>query len=577
MIKVIKKFLNFCQEENRKRFVTSIWLTLIQVLFEGLKVPAIYVLVKAVLEEQVTVKTAVTCFGIMLASILGAAFCKNKSTLLQTRAGYGTCADKRIEVAEHLRYVPMGYFNANTLGQVISVTTNTMQSLENVATRVIMVVSNAVLSTSVILLLIFLFDFRIGLIALAGVLLFVIFNHLLIARSAKLAKNKFHADQNLVDKVIEYVQGITEVKSYKLTGEQCRALNAANEYGADLNLKMEVSFVPFIAIQNFIVKMMGVAMAMASIAFYLNGTMELAVCIVMILVSYIMFAALDSASSFSALLRVVDVTIDKVNEIMASPQMDLEGEKVEAGNADIEVNNISFSYESRKIIDGISLKIPAKTSLAIVGPSGGGKTTLTNLIARFWDVDTGEITLNGKNIKKYNYDSLMANFSFVFQNVYLFKDTIANNIRFGTPEASMDKVMDAAKRACCHEFIMSLPKGYETVIGEDGVNLSGGERQRISIARAIMKDSPIIILDEATANVDPENEEELIKAIEALTKEKTVIMIAHRLKTVRHADQIIVVEQGKIKEQGRHEDLMKQEGTYKNFIESRKMAVSWKL
>lgn len=577
MIKVIKKFLNFCQEENRKRFVTSIWLTLIQVLFEGLKVPAIYVLVKAVLEEQVTVKTAVTCFGIMLASILGAAFCKNKSTLLQTRAGYGTCADKRIEVAEHLRYVPMGYFNANTLGQVISVTTNTMQSLENVATRVIMVVSNAVLSTSVILLLIFLFDFRIGLIALAGVLLFVIFNHLLIARSAKLAKNKFHADQNLVDKVIEYVQGITEVKSYKLTGEQCRALNAANEYGADLNLKMEVSFVPFIAIQNFIVKMIGVAMAMASIAFYLNGTMELAVCIVMILVSYIMFAALDSASSFSALLRVVDVTIDKVNEIMASPQMDLEGEKVEAGNADIEVNNISFSYESRKIIDGISLKIPAKTSLAIVGPSGGGKTTLTNLIARFWDVDAGKITLNGKNIKKYNYDSLMANFSFVFQNVYLFKDTIANNIRFGTPEASMDKVMDAAKRACCHEFIMSLPKGYETVIGEDGVNLSGGERQRISIARAIMKDSPIIILDEATANVDPENEEELIKAIEALTKEKTVIMIAHRLKTVRHADQIIVVEQGKIKEQGRHEDLMKQEGTYKNFIESREMAVSWKL
>ncbi len=577
MIKVIKKFLNFCQEENRKRFVTSIWLTLIQVLFEGLKVPAIYVLVKAVLEEQVTVRTAVTCFGIMLASILGAAFCKNKSTLLQTRAGYGTCADKRIEVAEHLRYVPMGYFNANTLGQVISVTTNTMQSLENVATRVIMVVSNAVLSTSVILLLIFLFDFRIGLIALAGVLLFVIFNHLLIARSAKLAKNKFHADQNLVDKVIEYVQGITEVKSYKLTGEQCRALNAANEYGADLNLKMEVSFVPFIAIQNFIVKMIGVAMAMASIAFYLNGTMELAVCIVMILVSYIMFAALDSASSFSALLRVVDVTIDKVNEIMASPQMDLEGEKVEAGNADIEVNNISFSYESRKIIDGISLKIPAKTSLAIVGPSGGGKTTLTNLIARFWDVDAGKITLNGKNIKKYNYDSLMANFSFVFQNVYLFKDTIANNIRFGTPEASMDKVMDAAKRACCHEFIMSLPGGYETVIGEDGINLSGGERQRISIARAIMKDSPIIILDEATANVDPENEEELIKAIEALTKEKTVIMIAHRLKTVRHADQIIVVDQGKIKEQGRHEDLMKQEGTYKKFIESREMAVSWKL
>ena len=214
---------------------------------------------------------------------------------------------------------------------------------------------------------------------------------------------------------------------------------------------------------------------------------------------------------------------------------------------------------------------------AIVGPSGGGKTTITSLIARFWDVDEGEVTLGGRNVKDYSFDSLMENFSFVFQRVYLFEDTIANNIRFGRPEASMDEVIAAAKKACCHDFIMSLPEGYDTVVAEGGATLSGGEKQRIAIARAIMKDAPIIILDEATANVDPENEKELTEAIENLTREKTIIMIAHRLKTVRHADQIVVVDKGRIVQKGTHEDLMREEGIYKNFVSGRKKAVSWKI
>jgi ATP-binding cassette subfamily B protein len=239
--------------------------------------------------------------------------------------------------------------------------------------------------------------------------------------------------------------------------------------------------------------------------------------------------------------------------------------------------NISFAYDKRKIIDGVSLSIPAKTTCAIVGPSGGGKTTLCHLLSRFWDVDSGEVTLAGKNVRDYDMDSLMKNFSFVFQNVYLFHDTIANNIRFGQPEAPMEKVIEAAKMACCHEFISALPDGYDTVIGEGGASLSGGEKQRISIARAIMKDSPIIILDEATANVDPENEHDLMKAVSELTREKTVIMIAHRLKTVRNADQILVIDRGRIAEQGKHEDLVKLGGIYARFIDSRKKAVSWRL
>ena len=279
----------------------------------------------------------------------------------------------------------------------------------------------------------------------------------------------------------------------------------------------------------------------------------------------------------SALLRVVDVSVSKAQEILDTPQMDITGEMITPANRNLTAENVEFSYEKRKVIDGISAQIPEKTTTAIVGPSGGGKTTLVNLLARFWDVDAGTVTLGGRNVKEYDMDSLMENFSFVFQNVYLFHDTIANNIRFGQPDAPMEKVVEAAKKACCHEFIEALPEGYNTVIGEGGASLSGGEKQRISIARAMMKDAPVIFLDEATANVDPENENDLMKAIQALTKEKTVIMIAHRLKTVEHADQILVVDHGKIVQQGAHENLMKEEGIYRNFISERREAASWKV
>ena len=269
--------------------------------------------------------------------------------------------------------------------------------------------------------------------------------------------------------------------------------------------------------------------------------------------------------------------VDKANTILELDTMDIDGKEIKPQNCNIELDHISFSYDRRKIIDDVSLSIPEKTTTAIVGPSGGGKSTLCNLIARFWDVDEGKVTLGGVNVKDYSMNSLMNNFSFVFQTVYLFADTIENNIKFGRQDATHEEVVAAAKKACCHEFISQLPNGYDTVIGEGGSSLSGGQKQRISIARAIMKDAPVVILDEATANVDPENEKDLMDAIEALTKEKTIIMIAHRLKTVRHADQIVVVDKGRIAQQGTHEQLMTQDGIYKRFVDAREQAVSWKL
>ena len=335
--------------------------------------------------------------------------------------------------------------------------------------------------------------------------------------------------------------------------------------------------IPHMSVQNLISKLTGVAMVLFACLFYVSGSMDTLTAVVMVVSAFIVNASLETAGNYSALLRVVDVSVDRAQEILDTPQMDISGEQITPRTTDIAASDIAFSYDKRRIIDGVTLHIPEKTTTAIVGPSGGGKTTLVNLLARFWDVDAGTVSLDGRNVKEYDMDSLMENFSFVFQSVYLFHDSIANNIRFGQPEAPMEDVIEAAKKACCHDFIKALPEGYDTVIGEGGASLSGGEKQRISIARAMMKDAPVIFLDEATANVDPENENELMQAIQVLTAEKTVIMIAHRLKTVEHADQIIVVDHGKIVQQGTHAELIEQDGIYKRFISERREAASWKV
>lgn len=577
MIQIFRRFFDFCGEINKRKFTKSIFLGVLKALFEALKIPAIAVTLQGVLSGNLTAQHILLSLGIMLFSIAGNAFANYRSTMLQCEAGYGTCADKRIEIAEHLKYLPMGYFNQNSLGNITSVATNSMEALADVATRVVMMVTQGILTTAVVVLMICAFDLRIGGIAILGVLLFFAVNSLLQKKAKEIAPTKDAADRKLVEKVLEYIQGIAEVKSYNLTGEKSKALNRAVDENTAANIKLEITFVPIMFLQSLTAKLIGVVIAGVSVAFYLNGTMELLNAVVMVIAAFILFGALDSAGSYSALLRNVDLNVSKAQSVLDMPTMDIDGRDITPTNYNIDVENVEFSYDKRKIIDGVSVHIPQKTTTAIVGPSGGGKTTLCHLIARFWDVDRGCVRLGGMNVKDYSMDSLMKNFSFVFQSVYLFQDTIANNIRFGQPDAPMEKVIEAAKKACCHDFIMALPDGYETIIGEGGANLSGGEKQRISIARAIMKDAPIIILDEATANVDPESEQELTAAIEALTKEKTIMMIAHRLKTVRHADNILVIDGGKIVQSGTHDELMHQGGIYRRFVESRELAVGWKV
>lgn len=577
MLSIYKRFFDFCGEKNKMKFKISIIFGIIKSFFDALRVPATYVMINAVIENNVTLNTCLTSFGIMIVSIVGVTLLRSKSTMLQTEAGYETAANKRIEMAEHLKYLPMGYFNENSLGYITSVTTNTMEVLGDIATKVILMTTEGLLTTVLIMCIVFTFDIRIGFVILIGLLIFMTVNTKLRASSSSVSEEKDIADRNMVSNILEYVQGIAEVKSYSLFSKQNKKLEDSINKASKVNIDMEFKLLPAIGIQSLVTKITGVCVIGFSILFYLDGSMDLPSCITMLICAFMMYSSLDLAGSFTAILRLIDIGVNKGNEILNIKPMDIDGKDIVAPTYDISFENVDFSYEKRKIIKNLSFDIRQGTTTAIVGPSGGGKTTICRLMARFWDVDKGIIKLGGINVKDYSIDSLMSNFSFVFQNVYLFEDTIGNNIRFGKPEASDEEVIEIAKKACCHEFIQKLPNGYNTIIGEGGSTLSGGEKQRISIARAMMKDAPIIILDEATANVDPENERELISAIEELTRKKTIIMIAHRLKTVRNADNILVIDNGEIVQSGTHEELMKQDNIYRKFINARELAVGWKI
>ena len=577
MLEILRKFFRFCDERERSEFYRSIVLGVLAALFSALKIPAIGVMLGAILAGGVTAKTILMLLSIMLISVIGSSILKYRATALQTDGGYSTTANKRVQIAEHLRYLPMGYFSENSLGVITSVTTNTMDNLSGVSTRVVMLVTEGIFSTAVMTLAVFLFDWRVGLLIIAGLAVYYAVNHALQMKSEQTTHRKFTGDTVVVEQVLEFIKGIAEVKSYALIGSYNHRLEAAIEENVNANTDMELKLLPLMLAQNAVAKLIDMGVVVLSLILYTNGHMALLNCVMLCICSFLLTEGLEQAGTQSSLLRVVDTCVNQATDILNLPAMDISGAELTPERCGLHAENIRFSYGEKPIINGITPDIPEGTTAAIVGPSGGGKTTLCHLLSRFWDVDGGQVILGGHDVREYDMDSLMQNFSFVFQNVYLFHDTIANNIRFGQPDAPMEQVIAAAKKARCHDFIRKLPQGYDTVIGEAGSSLSGGERQRLSIARAMMKDAPIIILDEATANVDPENEKELMEAIQELTRKKTVIMIAHRLKPVRHADQILVVDKGQIVQRGTHDELMTQDGIYRRFISGREKAVGWKL
>ena len=515
--------------------------------------------------------------GVMVVSVVGRAACSYWSTNAETETGYFMVAEKRIHIGDRLRYIPMGYFNDNSLGNITAVVTTTLSDVENNAARCLVSVIGGFLNTLGLCLGLTVADWRLGLLAIAGILAYLGVTELSQRAMLKTGPARQHAQMNLVEAVLEYIQGMSVVKSYGLDKDSGQAVQRTVDEGCDKALSLEKSVVPWMGLRQVVVRVFSVAIAVCALAFYSGGTLSLARCLLMLVASFMLYAELESAGNMADNLQMLGASMDKANSIDDTPVMDIDGAELTPADTSVEFQDVSFAYGDRTILDHVSLTVPSGSITAVVGPSGGGKTTLCNLIARFWDVQSGKITVGGYDVREYKLDSLMKNISMVFQSVYLFNDTVENNIKFGRPDATHEQVVAAARAACCHDFIMALPDGYDTVLGEGGGSLSGGEKQRISIARAMLKDAPIVILDEATASVDPENEAELQAAISALTRGKTLIMIAHRLNTVRNADQILVLSGGHIVQRGTHQELMAQGGLYADFVGVRQEALRWKL
>ena len=576
MLSVLKMYFQF-GDTYRDKLLKGLLFTLLTCMFEGLQITALWIVFSALTTNTLSNQTALIALGVMLVSIAGTFVCSHFKSENFCDANFSMAGRKRTEVGDTLRHLPMGYFNENSLGEVTSVMTNQLDVMQNLGGLLYMTIVGGLAFSCIIVVFLLFLDIRLGVICALTLVLFCASMELLQRYVRTTASKLTEANTKLVGAVLEYVRGISVVRAFSLVDDAEGKFSQTVDDCRDQALALEFKALRFSILQMVVSKATSVAMCLIAVGLWLSGSLDTAICLTVVVMSFMMFSRLEAAGRFSAILRNIELAMEQTNALLATPPMD-EGAGVEKADAfDIEVSDVTFGYDDRRVLDGVSLSIPAGSSCAIVGPSGSGKTTLVRLIERFWDVDSGTVTLGGRDVRDYKVDSLLQNFSTVFQGVFLFDDTIENNIKFGSPEATHGQVVDAARRACCEEFIQALPDGYDTRLGESGSSLSGGERQRLSIARAILKDAPIVVLDEATANVDPENELELQHAISELTKSKTVIMIAHRLKTVRNADQILVLDKGRIVQRGTHESLMVEGGLYADFVNMREKTVGWKI
>lgn len=509
----------------------------------------------------------------------------------QETISYELVARDRLAIGEALKRVSLGYFQQTDTGNILNSVTTGLHSLENMGMRMLDTFVGGYLNFLCIFLCLLFFSPLVCMIALAGAALSFLFLLLVSGHSVNNAPVAAQAGRDLTAAALEYARGLPVVKSFGQGGASIEAMKQACKSSRDICLKIEWGYTPANCLHLLALKTASAAMAGASCYLCFDGEMPFFFMLVLVFFSFSILAGLESISDSAHVLGVIDTAMDQLDALKEGNYIDKDGREISLSRYDVEFRHVEFGYETdslkekkgeiaqsdRTVLKDVSFIIPEHTSTAIVGPSGSGKTTICNLIARFYDVQKGSILIGGHDVREFTCDSLLQNISMVFQNVYLFHDTIYNNILFGNPNASEEEMIAAAKAARCHDFIMALPEGYQTVVGEGGGTLSGGEKQRISIARAMLKDAPVIILDEATASVDPENEHLIQGAISALTRDKTIITIAHRLATIENADQILVVDDGRIVQKGTHRELIEKPGKYLDFIKVREQAEGWQI
>lgn len=574
MIKTVKRILLMAGDHCHK-VTAGIGISLLYSIFSAMDLFAILYIAFSV--DELTMQKIVVTVGILLVGLIGKIVCKYQISKRISGSSYDVFYERRLEAGERLKKAPMGYYSEKNLGEIQMTLTTDMNALESSAMSVVENILGSLIYAAICTLVLLLFNWKIGLITLAGLAIGMILLNVIQNGAEKAMPMRFHAQEEMTERTLEFVQGNMVMRLFGTGQDGLNRVKEAFQKKQKADIHLENSAIWPINFYKYVFRLASCGVVLIAALLYVQQEMSFPICVMFLFAAFLVYSQMDGLASNIALLRIVDTSLEQVESVLHIPKMPGNEAVNKIQNYDIELQNISFGYDKRPIIQDVSLKIPERSVTAIVGPSGSGKTTLCNLIARFWDVQKGAILIGGKNVKDIEPDELMKLMSIVFQNVYLFHDTIENNIKFGRPDATHEAVVEAARRACCHDFIEKLPNAYQTVIGEGGSTLSGGEKQRISIARAILKDAPIVILDEATSSVDPENQHILLTAINELTKGKTLIIIAHRLSTIRNADQIVVLDGGSIVQQGTHKTLIQQDGVYRRFVQIRKTTFSWKL
>ncbi|WP_313583577.1 ABC transporter ATP-binding protein [Lacrimispora sp.] len=574
MFKMFRRILRI-SGTNKNKIVLGIIFNILKSFCQSFMMLSVFMILTNL--ERLTPAIILTGFSIVLFSILGRFIFQWMSDRTISGTGYDIFRDYRLEIGKRLKQAPMGYFSEQNLGTIQTVLTTTIADLEGFSMLAIEQMTSGVAMAVMMSVMMFFFSPLIAIISVSGLVIGLLILQLILRRAAKYTPIYQAAQENLVNKSLEYIRGISVLRSFSKGEEGQKEVRAAFQSKWNADYGQEKATAGVLRLYGLVYKLVSCLLILTAGMLFLAGQINLTYCLTFLVYAFMIYSDLEAMGSSAFLSKKINTELDRLEEVTDIPQIDKTTRRLQPAHYDITLENISFRYDSRQIIHQLSARIPEGSTCAIVGPSGSGKTTLCNLIARFWDVQEGKICIGSHDIKEYTADSVLDYISIVFQKVYLFHDTIENNIKFGKPGATQSEVIEAAKRACCHDFIESLPNGYHTVIGEGGSTLSGGEKQRISIARAILKNAPIVILDEATSSIDPENETALLSAINELTRNKTLISIAHRLSTVKNADQILVIDQGRVVQQGTHHELINKAGIYRTFLQHRSNAAGWHL
>ena len=579
MIKLLKRILDSSGVYKKRITVAFVFSFLKSVLMKA-PIGFAFIAINAFTQKAMTGKLCLTIGIAMAICVALQAVVDIISDRLQSTAGYELFADKRIELGKHLRKMPMGYFTEGNIGKISSVLSTDMVFIEENCMTAIAGTVSEVFAEAIMIVFLFYLNVWLG---LTGILILGII--LLVAKGMKKeamrdSSARQEQSENLTEAVLDYIEGIGIIKTYNMLGEKSKELSDNFNNSCETNLHFENAHGPWQMGLNLIY---GIgASVIIAVAFLLQakGTLSSVYVVGLLLFVFDLFGPLKALYGGSTRYTVMNSCLDRIEQVFSEQELNNSGSEhipAEPDEPEIEFRDVSFAYGDKDVIHNVSFSVSRNEMCALVGPSGCGKSTLANLLARFWDVKSGEVLIRGKDIRSIPLSELMNNISMVFQRVYLFDDTIYNNISMGRPDATKEEVIEAAKKARCYDFIMQLPCGFDTMVGEGGESLSGGEKQRISIARCILKDAPIVILDEATASVDADNEKYIQEAIRELCSGKTLLVIAHRLNTIQNANQIIVLNDGSIEATGTNSELIEMQGTYRSFILSRRKSAAWKM